>query len=83
MSVLDFNKYGFPRRTQIYLNPNLFGYYKKLWGKWKELKKSVCIKHLREISDNMKIRQDSGTAVMKVLLDSGDLEIKSPDFNLS
>ena len=32
ISMLDFNKLGFPRGTQIYFNANLCGYYKILWG---------------------------------------------------
>ena len=45
-SKLDFNKVGFPRGNQIYFNANLYGYYKKLWGMWKELKDSGRIKYL-------------------------------------
>ena len=50
------------------------GYYKKLWGMCKELKKSGRIKYLWETSGNIKIRRGSGTAVIKVL-HQRDLEV--------
>ena len=79
-STLGLNKLGFPRDTQIYFNANLCGYYKKLRGMCKELKKSGRIKYLWETSGIIKIRRDSGTAVIKVL-HQRDLEIEFPDFN--
>ena len=81
-STLDLNKLGFPRGTQIYFNANLCGYYKKLRGMCKELKKSGRIKYLWETSGIIKIRRDSGTAVIKVL-HQRDLEIEFPDLNFS
>ena len=48
----------------------------------KELKKSGRIKYLWETSGNIKIRCDSGTAVIKVL-HQRDLEIEFLDFNFS
>ena len=74
------NKLRFPRGTQIYLNANVCGYYKKLWGTCKELKNSGRIKYLRETSSNIKISRDSGTAVIKVL-HQRESEIEFPDFN--
>ena len=81
-STLGLNKLGFPRGTQIYFNANLCGYYKKLRGMCKELKKSGRIKYLWETSGIIKIRRDSGTAVIKVL-HQRDLEIEFPDLNFS
>ena len=81
-STLGLNKLGFPRDTQIYFNANLCGYYKKLRGMCKELKKSGRIKYLWETSGIIKIRRDSGTAVIKVL-HQRDLEIEFPDLNFS
>ena len=76
------NKLGFPGATQIWVLCVLYGYYKKLWGMCKELKKSGRIKYLWETSGNIKIQCDSGTAVIKVL-HQRDLEIEFPDFNFS
>ena len=81
-STLGLNKLGFPRDTQIYFNANLCGYYKKLRGMCKELKKSGRIKYLWKTSGIIKIRRDSGTAVIKVL-HQRDLEIEFPDLNFS
>ena len=81
-STLGLNKLGFPRDTQIYFNANLCGYYKKLRGMCKELKRSGRIKYLWETSGIIKIRRDSGTAVIKVL-HQRDLEIEFPDLNFS
>ena len=64
-STLDLNKLGFPRGTQIYFNANLCGYNKELLGMYKELKKSGRINYLWETSGNIKIRRNSGTAVIK------------------
>ena len=80
-STLDLNKLGFTRDTQIYFNAALYGYYKNLWGMCKKLKKSGRMKYLWKTSGNIKIRRDSGTAVIKVL--HYDLEIEFPDFNFS
>ena len=57
--MLDFSELGFFRDTQIYFNTNLCGYYKKLWGMCKELKKSGRIKYLWETFGNIKTRCDS------------------------
>ena len=81
-STLDLNNLEFQRGNQIYFDGNLCGYYKKLWGMCKELKKSGCIEYLWETSGNIKIRRDSETAVIKVL-NQCDLEIEFPDFNFS
>ena len=48
----------------------------------KELKKSGGMKYLWKTSGNIKIRRDSGTAVIKVL-HQRDLEIEFPNFNFS
>ena len=48
----------------------------------KELQKSGSMKYLWETSGNIKIRRDSGTAVIKVL-HQRDLEIEFPNFNFS
>ena len=64
-STLDLNKLGFPRGTQIYFNANLCGYNKELLGMYKELKKSGRINYLWETPGNIKIRRNSGTAVIK------------------
>ena len=81
-SKLDFNKLGFSRGTQIYFSANLCGYYKRLWGMCKELKNSERIKYLWEKFCNIKIRHDSGAALIKVL-HQHDLGIEFPDFNFS
>ena len=81
-STLDFDKLGFPRGTQIYFNANWCGYYKNPWDMCKELKKLGGMKYLWETSGNIKIRRDSGTAVIKVL-HQRDLEIEFPNFNFS
>lgn len=63
---IDVKKLGFKSDTKIYFNDNMCPYYRFLWAKCLELKKSKAIRHMSFVNGTIKVREGDNSPKIRI-----------------